>query len=336
MRLKPIDQQVVALMGASSGIGRETAIRFAKRGAKVVVSARGEGALRSLVDEIQRDGGEALAVPADVTEFEQLEAVADRAVEEYGALDTWVHLSGVGLYATFDQTKPEEFRRVMDVNLMGQVYGAMVALPHLKREGRGALIHISSVEAKRSAPFHSAYAASKHGIDGFLESLRVELKREGWSIGVTNVMPAAINTPFFSNSRTKLGVKPVGFPPIYQPNTVADVVLYAAEHPTREIVAGGAGKAMLLTQRVSPWLMDAIMLLAGFDSQKTDEPKFEDDPHNLFKAVDEGRIEGDFSDRAHPRSLHNWLETTYPLARRTALVSLISLGAVKLLRARRL
>jgi NAD(P)-dependent dehydrogenase (short-subunit alcohol dehydrogenase family) len=165
MRFKPIDQQVVALMGASSGIGRETAIRFAKRGAKVVVSARNEGALRSLVDEIQRDGGEALAVPADVSEFEQVKAVADRAAEEYGTLDTWVHLSGVGLYAAFDRTEPEEFKRVINVNLMGQVYGAMVALPHLKREGRGALIHISSVEAKRSAPFHGAYAASKHGIE---------------------------------------------------------------------------------------------------------------------------------------------------------------------------
>jgi NAD(P)-dependent dehydrogenase (short-subunit alcohol dehydrogenase family) len=214
MRFKPIDEQVVALMGASSGIGRETAIRFAKRGAKVVVSARNEGALRSLVDQIRRAGGEALAVPADVAEFEQVKAVADRAAEEYGTLDTWVHLSGVGLYASFDRTEPEEFKRVMDVNLMGQVYGAMVALPHLKREGRGALIHISSVEAKRSAPFHSAYAASKHAIDGFLESLRVELKREGWSIGVTNVMPAAINTPFFSSSRSKIGVKPMGFPPV--------------------------------------------------------------------------------------------------------------------------
>jgi NAD(P)-dependent dehydrogenase (short-subunit alcohol dehydrogenase family) len=335
MRLKPVDQQVVALMGASSGIGRETAIRFAKRGAKVVVSARNEGVLQSLVDEIRRDGGEALAVPADVAEFEQVEAVADRAVEEYGALDTWVHLSGVGLYATFDQTKPEEFRRIMDVNLMGQVYGAMVALPHLKREGRGALIHISSVEAKRSAPFHSAYAASKHGIDGFLESLRVELKRQGWSIGVTNVMPAAINTPFFSSSHTKLGVKPRGFPPIYQPNTVADVVLYAAENPTREIIAGGAGKAMLLTQRISPRLMDALMLLAGFDSQKTDEPKSADEAHNLFEAVDEDRIEGDFSDRAHSSSLHNRLETTHSMLRRTAIAGLVALVAMKLLRARR-
>src|ERR671912_1220185 len=252
MRFKPIDQQVVALMGASSGIGRETAIRFAKRGAKVVVSARNEGALGSLVDKIQRDGGEALAVPADVAEFEQVKAVADRAAAEYGTLDTWVHLSGVGLYAAFDRTEPEEFKRVMDVNLMGQVYGAMVALPHLKREGRGALIHISSVEAKRSAPFHSAYAASKHGIDGFLEALRVELKHEGWPISVTQVMPGTINTPFFDKGRTKLGVKPVGIPPIYEPETVANIILYAAEHPARDLVSGGAAKALILNQRLSP------------------------------------------------------------------------------------
>ena len=332
MQLKPIEEQVVVAIGASSGIGRETALRFAERGARVVVSARSKEGLESLVDEIRSTGGRAVAVPADVVEFGQAKAVADRAVEEYGTLDTWVHLSGVGLYATFDQTEPEEFKQVIEVNLMGQVYGAMVALPHIKREGRGALLHISSVEAKRSAPFHSAYAASKHGIDGFLESLRVELQREGWPISVTNVMPAAINTPFFSNSRTKLGVKPMGFPPIYQPNTVADVILHAAEHPTREVIAGGAGKAMLLTQRLSPGLMDAIMLRAGFDSQKTDEPKPENDPDNLFEPVEDNRIEGDFSDRAHPRSLYNWLEM-HPLAQRAAIAA-IALGTMGLLRAR--
>src|ERR671914_1980715 len=168
MQLKPIEEQVVVLMGASSGIGRETALRFARKGAKVMISARGEEGLYSLVEEIRAEGGEATAVVADTSDFGQVEAVADRAVEQYGRLDTWVHLAAVGLFATFEQTTSEEFERVIDVNLMGQVYGAMAALPHLKREGRGALIHISSVEAKRSFPLHSAYGASKHGIDGFL------------------------------------------------------------------------------------------------------------------------------------------------------------------------
>src|SRR5215216_2588212 len=204
VKLKPIENQVVVVMGASSGIGRETALRLAKRGAKVVVAARSEAGLRSLEGEIRGLGGEARAVVADVSEFEQVEAVAQRAVDEYGRLDTWVHLAAVGLFAPFDQTQPEEFRRVVEVDLMGQVYGAMIALPRIKREGRGALVHISSVVAKRSAPLQSAYSASKHGVDGFLESLRMELLREGWTnIGVTNVMPAAINTPFFTKARTK-------------------------------------------------------------------------------------------------------------------------------------
>jgi NAD(P)-dependent dehydrogenase (short-subunit alcohol dehydrogenase family) len=116
----------------------------------------------------------------------------------------------------------------------------MAALPHIKREGRGALIHISSLEAKRSFPYHSAYAAAKHGIGGFLEALRVELKHEGWPISVTQVMPGTINTPLFDKARTKLGVKPVGLPPIYEPGVVTDVILYAAEHPARDLVAGGA------------------------------------------------------------------------------------------------
>jgi NAD(P)-dependent dehydrogenase (short-subunit alcohol dehydrogenase family) len=311
VKLKPIENQVVVVMGASSGIGRETALRLAKRGAKVVVAARSEAGLRSLEDEIRGLGGEARAVVAEVCEFEQVEAVAQSAVEEYGRLDTWVHLAAAGLFAPFDQTEPEEFRRVVEVDLMGQVYGAMAALPHIKREGRGALVHISSVVGKRSAPLQSAYSASKHGVDGFLESLRVELLREGWNnIGVTNVMPAAINTPFFTKAPTKLGVKPKGFPPIYQPGVVADAILYSAEKAPREIVAGGAGKGMLLTQRLSPRLMDAIMVRGGFGSQMTNEPKSSADPDGLFAPMKgQDWAEGEFGEQALPRSPLTWLDT---------------------------
>jgi NAD(P)-dependent dehydrogenase (short-subunit alcohol dehydrogenase family) len=133
MKLKPVSQQVVVVMGASSGIGRATAARFARDGAKVVVAARGEPGLRSLVEEIRADGGEATAEVADVTHPDQMQRVAQRAVTEYGRLDTWVHVSGVLLVAPFERTTPEEFARVVDVNLMGQVHGAMAALPHLKR-----------------------------------------------------------------------------------------------------------------------------------------------------------------------------------------------------------
>jgi NAD(P)-dependent dehydrogenase (short-subunit alcohol dehydrogenase family) len=319
VQLKPVGDQVVVLMGASSGIGRETALRFAKSGAKVVVSARGEEGLDSLVQEIRGEGGEATAVVADTSEFGQVKAVADRAVKEYGRLDTWVHLAAVGLFATFEETTPEEFARVIDVNLMGQVYGAMAALPHVKREGRGALIHISSVEAKRSFPFHSAYGASKHGIDGFLEALRVELKHEGWPIGVTQVMPATINTPFFDKGRTKLGVKAVGIPPIYEPETVANIILYAAENPTRDLVSGGAAQALILNQRLSPRVLDAVLTTrAGFDPQKTHEPRSENDPDNLYAPI-RGHDTAKNGFRALSRSLYNWLQM-HPVVRRGAVV----------------
>ncbi len=335
MQLKPIDQQVVAVVGASSGIGRESAIRFAQRGAKVVVSGRSEPGIQSLVDEIRATGGQAVAIAADVTDFNQVRAVADRAVAEYGRLDTWVHAAAVAVYATFEQTTPEEFKRVIDVNLNGQAYGAMAALPHLRREGGGALIHISSIEARRAFPYHSAYAAAKHGVDGFLEALRVELRKEGVPISVTNVMPGSTNTPLFNKARSKIGVKPMPAPPIYQPSTVADLILYAAEHPVRDLIAGGAGQGFVMTQRLSPRLMDAYVLRFGFEAQKTNEPRSENAPNNLFEPIQGyDRVEGDFSDQSLSRSLYNWLEMR-PVIRGAITGTTLGLMALRAVRGRR-
>jgi NAD(P)-dependent dehydrogenase (short-subunit alcohol dehydrogenase family) len=331
MKLKPVEEQVVALMGASSGIGRETALRFAQRDARVVIAARSKEALDSLAEEIR--GGEATVVVADASVFDQVKAVADAAVEEYGRLDTWVHLAAISLFARFDETTPEEFKRVVEIDLLGQAYGAMAALPHLKREGRGALVHVTSVVARRSVPLQSAYCAAKHGVDGFLESLRVELRREGWPIGVTNVMPAAINTPLFDNARTKLGVKPKGFPPMYAPGVVSDAIIYAAEKAPRDIAAGGAGKGLILGQRLSPRLMDAIMLPGGFESQQTDEPKPVEAPDGLFEPVEgQDRTDGDFGDQTLSRSLSTWLDS-HPVAKR-GLIAGAALGIAAALRAR--
>lgn len=329
MQLKPISQQVVAVVGASSGIGRETALQFAKRGAKVVVAARSQEGLESLVEEIQRQGGEATAIAADVAVFEQVKAIADKTVEIYERLDTWVHLAGTGVMATFDKITPEEFKRVIDVNLTGQAYGAMAALPHLKREGRGALIHITSVEARRSIPYQSLYSASKHGVEGFLESLRVELKHEGIPISVTNVMPAVINTPYYNKVRTKLGVKPTGVPPYYQPSLVADAILYVAEHPTRDFIVGDVGKVLDLLQRVSPELVDALLLLIGFQLQRTTEPKSEDAPSNLFEPIQGyDRVEGDFGNLTIP-SISDWFDKHPPF--KWGAIAGIGLGSLALL-----
>ncbi len=308
MQLKPINQQVVVVVGATSGIGRETALQFARGGAKLLVSARNEVGLTSLVDEIQKLGGEAIALPADVAVFEQVKAIADRAIEVYGRIDTWVHVPGVGLFASFDNIKPEEFERVIDVNLMGQVYGAMVALPYLKQEGRGALIHISSMEGRRSLPYQSAYAAAKHGIEGFVEAMRLELQHEQIPISVTSIKPAVINTPFWNNGLTKLGVKPAGIPPFYDPRLVAEAVLYVAEHPTRDFLVGDAAKILDVLQRLSPEFVDFLLLRFGFQLQRSDELKSPHEQNNLYEPVTtETRVDGDFNQWVIP-SLTDWLD----------------------------
>ena len=333
MILKPIGVQVVALVGASSGIGRAAALQFAARGARLVLAARGREGLDSLVEEIRGAGGECIAVECDVTDFGQVRQVAETAIETYGRLDTWVHLAAVSIYATFEETRPEEFRQIIETNLVGQAFGAMAALPYLRRAGGGALIHISSVEARRALPYQSAYAASKHGMKGFITAMRMELEREGVPISVTEIMPASINTPFFNKARTRLGVKPQGIPPIYQPQLVADAILYAAENPVPEITVGGAGKMLAVSEALAPRLTDRVLSVVGFEGQRTEEPKSEDAPDNLFHTLPGyDRVEGDFSERARQTSLYTWLET-HPNAKRAVTLGAIGLVALVATRA---
>ena len=307
MELKPLHDQVVVLMGASSGIGREAAKRFAARGARVIVSARGAEGLDTLVAEIRSAGGTGTAVPADVTDSAAVDAVAAQAVSEHGRLDTWIHLAAVGLWASFEDTTIEEFRQVIDVDLMGQIHGAKAALPHLRREGRGALVHVTSLEARRAFPFHTAYAAAKHGVDGFLEALRVELRHDGVPIAVTQVLPATIDTPIFDKARTKVGRKPMGAPPAYSPGTVADMLLHAAEHGGRDYYAGGAARLIAMQQRLAPRTLDFFLSTdLGRRGLMTRRPKSEAAPDNLF-----GPIAGHDTERdglpALNHSLSNWL-----------------------------
>jgi NAD(P)-dependent dehydrogenase (short-subunit alcohol dehydrogenase family) len=331
--LKPLSEQVVVILGASSGIGRITAQRLATGGARVVVAARSEPALDSLVGEINDSGGQAIAVPCDVSDIAQVEEVAVTAVETFGRIDTWVNVASVSVYATFEETSLEEFRRIVDVNLMGYVHGAKVALPHLRAAGGGALIVISSVEGTVSLPLHSAYATTKHAVEGLVDALRRELMAEGVPISVTSIKPASINTPFFNNARSKIGVKPQGAPPIYEPGVVADCVLYAATHPVRDLYAGGAGKVLALNQMVAPGILDKLLARFGIPLQKTDEPASKDDALETSR-IEEDRIDGDFSDQARRFSLHTWLET-HPAVGRVAGLTAAGLVGLKLLRTRR-
>jgi NAD(P)-dependent dehydrogenase (short-subunit alcohol dehydrogenase family) len=237
-----------------------------------------------------------------------MQDLANRAVEMYGRIDTWVHVAAVSLFAPFQAIKPEEFRRVIEVNLIGQAFGAMAALPHLKRTG-GALIHIASVESKRGIPLHSVYSASKHGMIGFIDALRVELMHDRTSVSVTTILPAGINTPFFDKSLTRLGVKPRPSPPIYEPVLVAKAVLHAAEHPVREIYVGGAGRVLEWSHRLSPHLTDWLLSRFSYRLQMTNQPKTDQAPNNLYHYI-EGydQIQGSFSNESRSISLFTGME----------------------------
>jgi NAD(P)-dependent dehydrogenase (short-subunit alcohol dehydrogenase family) len=308
--LKPINEQVVVVFGASSGIGRQTALDFASRGASVVVASRSKSGLDSLVEEIEQDGGRAYAITADAANYAEVEAVAHAASERFGGIDTWAHVAGTMILAPFEETTPDEFKRLIEVNLLGQIYGAKVALPYLRKRGQGALIHVSSVEAYRALPLQSAYGASKHGMSGFIESLRVELERDEVEISVTEIMPAVINTPIWDKGRNKLGYKshpPV--PPIYHPQIVSDTILYAAENSVRRLVAGGGAVGVTWLERFSPFLTDKVTQLVGFD-QTTDEPLPPDAPDGLFEPVPElDTIEGRFSDEQFTSDPYVWAKT---------------------------
>jgi NAD(P)-dependent dehydrogenase (short-subunit alcohol dehydrogenase family) len=329
--LKPIEEQAVVIVGCSSGIGRQVARRFAERGAKLVLSARDEAALADVLDDVRALGApDAIAVPADVADPGQLREVARRAVEAFGRIDTWFQGAAASLYATFEETTPEEFRRVIEVNLLGQAYGAMAALPHLRAGGGGALIEVSSVEAEVPLPYQSAYASSKHGMAGFLRALRMEMKAEGAPIAITQILPAGIDTPLFVNARTKLGVEPKPTAPIYDPDVVADLVLHAAEHPSDDLYAGGAGMLFSFLRRVFPGTSEAVLARMGMPMQRTEKAKSVEAPDNLHAPLAHtDKVRGGYGGRR--RSFGTVLQTTpvMPVA-----AAMAALAAIVVLRRR--
>jgi short-subunit dehydrogenase len=322
---RPINEQVVVITGASSGIGRETALEFGRRRASVVLAARNETALNEVAKEIEALGGQALPVITDVAVWEDVQRLAEQAVDRFGRIDTWVNNAAVSTYGAVEDLTVEEIERVLRVNLLGQVYGVKAVLPHLKGQNRGTIINVSSEVGERAIPLQAPYSASKHGVKGFTESLRLELKHEQSGVNVTLILPASINTPFFVHSRSKLGVKPKPPPPVYQPEAVAEAIVYAAEHPLRDVYVGGASKMMTLMQRVSPSLTDRFMLMRGmaFEQQRTDEPDDRED--TLFApSVGTGSSTGEFGDHAQSRSIYTEVVGFHPnLGRALAAATLV-------------
>jgi len=256
-RLKNISDQVVVVTGASSGIGLATAYEAAERGARIVLAARNEAALRGAVQRIERTGGEAVYVVADVTKVHDLMNVAGTAIRVFGGFDTWVNNAGIGVFGRLDEVSDADGRRVFDVNFWGLVYGTKIAAAHLRGKG-GAIINLGSVVSDVGFPVQGIYAASKHAIKGFTDAYRMELQEAGTPISVTLIKPTSINTPFPRNAKNYLHQEPKLPPPVYRPEDVAHAIVHAAQHGGRDYYIGGGAKLVSLVNQRLPALIDFL------------------------------------------------------------------------------
>ncbi|MFN8527360.1 MAG: SDR family oxidoreductase [Anaerolineae bacterium] len=324
---RPLNEQVVVITGASSGIGRAAALEFAKQGASLVLAARNLNALNEVAADVLALGGRAIAVSTDVGDWDEVRHLAAAAVTTYGRIDTWVNDAGVSVYATAEEMNIDEVEQIMRTNFLGVVHGVQAALPYMRQQGEGTLINIGSVESQRALPYHAVYSASKHAVKGYTEALRMELMHEHPGIQVTLILPSGINTPFFSHARSRMGAQAQPFPPAYPPELVASAIVNAAQHPQRDIYVGGAGWLFWLLERISPALVDQLLVKGGlgFKLQRSNQPEPTSD--NLYSPAEEdgtGRVEGDFAHLTKP-SMYTPVAELAPVWLRRALLVLPTL-----------
>jgi len=268
--LKPLSEQVVVITGASSGIGLVTARMAARQGAKVVLAARNEAALTQLADEINGQGGRALAVVTDVGHEEDVARLAKAAVFEMGGFDTWVNNAGVSIFGTCEEVTIPDMRRMFDTVYWGVVYGSRAAVAHYKQRGQtGALINVGSVFGDRANPLQSTYISAKHAVHGFTDALRMELEAEKAPVSVSLIHPGRIDTPYNEHAWSYIENQPAHRGMIYPPEAVAEAILHAAEHPVRDMFVGSQAKLGALVGHLFPRLMDRFMEKTMFWSQRS-------------------------------------------------------------------
>jgi NAD(P)-dependent dehydrogenase (short-subunit alcohol dehydrogenase family) len=304
--------RVSVVTGASGGIGRATARALAARGDAVALLARGEDGLAAAAEDVRRAGGTPLPLEVDVADFAAVDEAAERVEKDLGPIDLWVNDAFSSVFGRFAEIDMAEFRRTTEVSYLGYVHGTKAALNRMLPRDRGVIVQVGSALAYRGIPLQSAYCGAKHAIQGFNESLRVELMHDKRNVHVTMVQMPAVNTPQFSWVLSKLPRKAQPVPPIYQPEVAARAVLYAADHPKRrEYWVGGSTAGTLLANALAPGILDRYLARTGFDSQQTDERRDPAQPVNLWEPAD-GRNEadagahGEFDAKSKDRSFQLW------------------------------
>ncbi len=282
---RPVGDQVVVVTGASSGVGRAIVRALGAKGAKVALLARTEVALENAAKEIREAGGEALVLPTDVSSDVEIENAARAVIVRWGRIDTWINDAMVSVFSPVHEMKAEEYRRVTEVNYLGTVFGSLTALKIMRVQGFGTILQIGSALVYRSIPLQSAYCASKAAIRGFTDSLRCELLHQKSPVKICILELPAVNTPQFDVVRSRLPNRPKPVAPIFQPEIIAKAVLYAAEHPSRELWIGGSAIKAILGQRFIPGLLDRYLGKVGYDAQQTDHPLPPGRPDNVFSPL---------------------------------------------------
>ncbi|MFP8952058.1 SDR family oxidoreductase [Natrialbaceae archaeon A-arb3/5] len=268
---KPLEEQVIVITGASSGIGLTTARMAADRGARVVLAARSEDELQDATEGIEAEGGDATYIAADVSDRDDVREIVRTADKEYGGFDTWVNGAAVSIYGKLEDVPVEEMREQFDINVWGVVYGSLEAADHLADRG-GTIINIGSIVSDRSMMLQGSYSASKHAVKAFTDALRMELEDEGAPVSVTLIKPSAIDTPYPHHAKNYMDEAATLPAPVYAPETVGRAILNAAEHPQRDVTVGGGGKGMVMLGQSASRLMDKLMEAVFADEQRTGEP----------------------------------------------------------------
>lgn len=259
LRLKPHDQQVMVITGATSGIGLELAREAAARGTTVFLIARNVQALEEVARELADKGARAAYHAADVGVESEVRSAAAEALKLFGGWDVWVNDAGVSIFGPVRETPLEDHKRLFDTNYWGVVHGSLVAVEHLrKRPGGGVLINIGSVLGDMPIPVQGAYSASKSAVKGFTEALRMDLMREGAPVAVTLIKPSAIATPYKDHAKNLTESPVKNPPPVYDPKLVVQSVLYSTRHRVREMTVGFAGRAMTVFHNMTPALAEPL------------------------------------------------------------------------------